>query len=230
MDKQSALHAGESKPEWPVFPAPLRAVAQVISYIFHPLFIPAIITFFIVHVLPEYFITFKQYSVRFPYDKLYIRVISISLFFPLLTVLLTRALRFVDSFYLHTQRDRIIPYVATMIYYFWAFYTFLREGVAPSFFTAFFLGIFLAIIAAFICNIFIKISMHTLGWGGVIGFLLALMTGMHLNVAIMLVIVFFITGLVGTARLVLAAHSPAEIYVGLLVGLLSQLLAYSILG
>lgn len=230
MNKESALHVSESKPEWPVFPAAMRAVAQVLSYILHPLFIPTLVTFFIVQALPEYFVTFKQYSVRFPYDKLYFRVISISLFFPLLTVLLSRALHFVDSFYLRSQRDRIIPYIASIIYYFWAFYTFVREGVAPSFFNAFFLGIFLAVIAAFICNIFVKISMHTLGWGGVIGFLLAIMVGMDINVTIPLVITFFIAGLVATSRLVLAAHSPAEIYAGFFVGILAQFIAYSILG
>ncbi|KAA2245112.1 phosphatase PAP2 family protein [Chitinophaga agrisoli] len=230
MERETALHVSDTKPEWPVFPTALRGVAQVVSYLMHPLFIPTIVTFLIVQALPEYFVTFKQYSMRFPYDRLYFRVISISLFFPLLTVLLSRALNFVDSFYLRTQRDRIIPYIATIIYYFWAFYTFIREGVAPPFFNAFFLGIFIAVIASFICNIFVKISMHTMGWGGVIGLLLALMWGMHMNVTIPLVITLFIAGLVGTARMVLAAHSPAEIYAGFIVGILSQLAAYAFVG
>jgi hypothetical protein len=232
MEKETVLHVNvnETKQEWPVFSPILRAFAQVISYLMHPLFIPTIVTLLIVQALPEYFVTFKQYSIRFPYDKLYFRVISISLFFPLLTVLLIRALNFVDSFYLRSQRDRIIPYIATIIYYFWAFYTFIREGVAPSFYNAFFLGIFLAVIGSFIANIFIKISMHTMGWGGVIGLLLALMWGMHLNVTIPLAITFFLAGLVATARMVLSAHSPAEIYAGFLVGILSQLVAYAIVG
>jgi len=230
MERETALHVSDNKQEWPVFSAGLRAVAQVISYLMHPLFIPTIVTFLIVYAIPEYFVTYKQYSIRFPYDRLFFRVIMISLLFPLLTVVLSRALRFVDSFYLRSQRDRIIPYVATIVYYFWAFYTFIREGVAPPFYNAFFLGIFLAVIASFICNIFVKISMHTMGWGGVIGFLLALMWGMHINVAIPLVITFFVAGIVATARMILAAHSPAEIYLGFIVGILSQLLAYGIVG
>ncbi len=72
--------------------------------------------------------------------------------------------------------------------------------------------------------------MHTMGWGGVIGLLLALMWGMDMNVTIPLVITLFIAGVVGTARMVLAAHSPAEIYAGFIVGILSQLLAYAFVG
>lgn len=224
------MHVKEDKQEWPVFPPALRTVAQVVSYVMHPLFIPVIVTYLTVSALPEYFVTFKQYSIRFPYDTLYFRVIAISVFFPLLTVLLLRALRFVDSFYLRSQRDRIIPYIASIVFYFWAFYTFIREGVAPPFYNAFFLGVFLAVIASFIINIFVKISMHTVGWGGVIGLLLALMWGMHMNVSVPLALTFFAAGLVATARMILGAHSPAETYMGFLVGILSQLLAYGIVG
>jgi membrane-associated phospholipid phosphatase len=228
--EQTVLEVNQQKQDWPVFPPLLRGAATVVSYVMHPLFIPAIITFLIVSALPEYFVTFKQYSIRFPYDRLYFRVISISIFFPLLTVLLLRALRFVDSFQLRSQRDRIIPYIATIVYYFWAFYTFIREGVAPPFYNAFFLGVFLAVIASFIANNFVKISMHTVGWGGVIGLLLSLMWGMHMNVSVPLVITFFASGLVATARLILGAHTPAEVYAGFLTGILSQLLAYAIVG
>lgn len=214
----------------PVFSSALRTAAQVISYLFHPLFLPFIITFLLVHALPEYFVSFKEFSKRIPYDMLYFRVLSISVFFPLLTVLLARALKFVDSLHLESQRDRIIPYVASTIYYFWAFYAFRREGVAPPFYNAFFLGVFIAVVLAMVANIYVKISMHTVGWGGVIGFLLILMWGLHMNVSIMLMIVFLLSGLVATARLVLSAHTPAEIYTGFIVGILSQLIAYLIVG
>ncbi|MET6999101.1 hypothetical protein [Chitinophaga defluvii] len=230
MQEQAVLNKDGALEMEPRFSPGMRAIAQVISYVMHPLFIPTVITILLVYALPEYFVTFKQFSKKFPYDMLYFRVISISIFFPLLTVLLSKALGFVSSIYLKTQRDRIIPYVAIIIFYFWAFYTFLREGVAPPFFNAFFLGIFIAIIIAFVSNNFVKISMHTVGWGGVIGLLLALMWGMDINVTFPLVITFFAAGLVAVARLVLAAHTPAEVYLGFIVGILAQLAAYAMIG
>lgn len=214
----------------PVFSPALRAVATVISYITHPLFIPLIITFLTVRALPEYFVAFAHSSKRFQYDTLYIRVLTISIFFPVLTLLLARSLKFVESIQMHTQRDRIIPYVACTIYYFWAFYAFKREGVTPPFFNAFFLGVFLAVVLSMVGNTYAKISMHTTGWGGVIGLLLMLMTGMHMNVSFPLVVTFLVAGIVATARLILSAHTPAEIYTGFIIGILSQWIAYGIVG
>jgi hypothetical protein len=214
----------------PVFSPALRTAATVISYITHPLFIPLIVTFLILRALPEYFVAFIRDSIRFPYDMLYIRVLSISIFFPAFTLLLARSLKFVDSIQMHTQRDRIIPYVACTIYYFWAFYAFKRQGVTPPFFNAFFLGVFIAVVLAMVANTYAKISMHTTGWGGVIGLLLMLMTGMHMNVSFPLVVTFIIAGIVATARLILSAHTPAEIYAGFMIGILSQCVAYGIVG
>ncbi|ASZ10451.1 hypothetical protein KTO58_23350 [Chitinophaga pendula] len=228
--ERPAMHIVPPSEETPSFPASIRTVAQVISYVLHPLFIPTIVTFLVLQAMPEYFVTFKQESIRLPFDTLYFRVISISLVFPLLVVLLSRQLGFVSSIYLQSQRDRIIPYVGTVIFYFWAFYTFKRQGIAPPFFNAFFLGTFIAIIASFIANIYLKISMHTIGWGGVIGFLLSLMWGMHMNVTFPLIITFFVAGMVGTARLILHAHTRPEVNAGFIVGIVSQLIAYAIIG
>jgi membrane-associated phospholipid phosphatase len=73
--------------------------------------------------------------------------------------------------------------------------------------------------------------MHTTGWGGVIGLLLMLMMGhMHMNVSLPLVVTFFVAGIVATSRLILSAHTPAEIYAGFMIGILSQWIAYGIVG
>lgn len=212
------------------FSPALRAIANVFSYLLHPLFIPLLITFTAVTALPEYFAAFKQNSYRFSYDVLFIRVLVTCILFPLLVVVLARTLKFVDSVQLKDPRERIIPYVGTIIFYFWAFYTFIREGVSPDFFNAFFLGIFIAIIISFVANNFVKISMHTVGWGGVIGFLMAIMWGMGMNVSVPLALAFVLAGIAATARLVLNAHSTGEIYLGFFVGIVSQLIGYWIVG
>ncbi|SHM35056.1 hypothetical protein SAMN05444266_107485 [Chitinophaga jiangningensis] len=223
MHQEAIPYHGSDHQPAPEFSPQARAFAQVVSYITHPLFIPTLVTFLVLQSLPEYFVAFKMSSKRFAFDMLYFRVIIISLFFPLLTVMLAKMLGFISSIYLNTQRDRIIPYVAIIIYYFWAFYTFLEEGAAPKFYTAFFLGMFLAISISFVTNSFWKTSMHATGWGGVIGFLLSLMWGMQMNVSLPLIITFFVAGIVGTCRMMLKAHTPAEIYIGFSIGILTQL-------
>ncbi|MGX5818252.1 hypothetical protein ACWKWU_08655 [Chitinophaga lutea] len=212
------------------FSPAIRGTASFLSYLLHPLFIPLLITFLCVTALPEYFGAFGKESVRIPYDMLYARVAVTCVLFPLLVVALAKALKIVDDVKLQDRQQRIIPYVATIIFYFWAFYTFKRQGVSPDFFNAFFLGIFIAIVISFVANSFIKISMHTVGWGGVIGFMLCLMWGMGLNVSIPLALTFLLAGLAGTSRLVLNAHSNGEVWLGFGVGILSQVIAYLIVG
>lgn len=219
-----------SRPEKPVFSPALLKVAEVISYLSHPLFLPVLVTVLLVNAMPEYFVLFKQESIRYSFDLLYIRVAFTTLFLPLFVVALCRALGFVTSFKLQSQKDRIIPYVACTTFYFWTYFAFKRQGVAPPFFNAFFLGVFIAIVIGMVANTYVKISMHTIGWGGVIGFLLMLMTGLNMNISLVLMLAFLISGIVGTARLILGAHTPAEIYTGFILGILSQLIAYGIAG
>lgn len=230
MEQATITTTNNPRPEQPVFSPVLRIVSEVIAYLSHPLFIPVIVTVLLVNALPEYFVIFKQNSIRIPYDKFFIRVVSISVFFPLLTVLLARALNFVESLKMESKKDRVIPYVANTIYFFWAFYAFKREGLTPPFYNAFFLGIFIAIIMSMVANSYFKISMHTVGWGGVLGFLLMLMVGMHMDISQPLIAVFLVSGIVATSRLILSAHTPGEIYAGFIVGILSQLIAYGIVG
>jgi hypothetical protein len=230
MEQATITTTKDPRQEQPAFSPVLRAVSEVIAYVSHPLFIPLIVTVFVANALPEYFVTFKHNSIRLPYDRLFIRVLSISVFFPLLTVLLARAVGFVESLHMSTKKDRIIPYVANTIYYFWAYYAFKREGVTPPFFNAFFLGTFIAVILSMVSNTYFKISMHAVGWGGVLGFLLMLMFGMHMNISQPLMVAFLIAGIVATSRLILRAHTPGEIYAGFFAGILSQLIAYAIVG
>jgi hypothetical protein len=221
---------GNRKARQPDFPDGLMFAAKLFSYLLHPLFLPVLVTFMAVTALPEYFTAFKAASLRLPYDVLYFRVALNTLVFPMLVVLLCTALGFVSSVHMATQRDRIIPYVATIIFYFWAFYTFFREGAAPGFFTSFFLGIFITASVCLVANNFIKISMHTTGWGGVIGFFLVLMWGLGLNVSLPLAVILVFTGIAATSRLVLSAHTTWEVYIGLFTGVLAQLVAWWIIG
>lgn len=228
--EQVIIPTTESRQEKPVFSPVLMKAANVISYVSHPLFLPILVTVLLVNAMPEYFVQFKQRSIRYPFDLLYIRVMFTTLFLPLFVVALCKALGFVSSFQLRSQKDRIIPYIACTTFYFWAYFAFKREGAAPPFFNAFFLGVFIAIVIGMVANTYVKISMHTIGWGGVVGFLLMLMVGMNMNISLALIVTFLISGIVATARLILGAHTPSEIYTGFILGILSQLIAYGIVG
>jgi hypothetical protein len=136
-----------------------------------------------------------------------------------------KAVGFIDSLYLRSQRDRIIPYIAAGIFFFWAYTVFKQQPRYPLILTSFVLGIFLASSAALIANIYQKVSMHAIGMGGWLGLFLIIGYQQTQLMSWPLAIVIILTGFVCSSRLWLNAHRPIEIYTGLLIGLLSQFVA-----
>ena len=93
-------------------------------------------------------------------------VFVITAFFPALTVFLLWRLGFSTSIYLRTQKERIVPYISSIIYFFWAFYVSKNLPGSPPVMTFFFLGIFLTMSLAVMANNYFKISMHAMAVGG----------------------------------------------------------------
>jgi multidrug transporter EmrE-like cation transporter len=133
-------------------------------------------------------------------------------------------LNFIDSIYLKTQRDRIAPYIISMIFYFSTWYFFKKEHEVPDL-VSMSLAIFNASVAGFLLNISMKVSMHAIAMGVMTTFIAILTFHETVNLSLYLSIALFISGLVCTSRLIVSDHRPAEIYVGFIAGVLSQLAA-----
>ncbi len=191
------------------------------SYIFHPVFIPLYITAFLLYIHPS---AFSGFSMAGKKQTMLIVAFNI-VFFPLVSVLLLKAVGFIDSLYLRTQKDRIIPYIASGIFFFWAYLVFHKQSQYPLLLTAYILGIFLASSAALIANIYFKISMHAIGMGSVLGFFLVLIRSNSMLMTWPFCIALLVTGFVCTARLLVRSHDQKDIYGGLLVGIITQVAA-----
>jgi hypothetical protein len=152
-------------------------------------------------------------------------------FFPVITVLLLKALDFISSIYLRSQRDRVIPIIASMIWYFWIAYVWLNYGKTrdaidmPADAIRFSIAPFISTIIALMVNIKMKVSLHTIAAGVMLTFILSLALAQGINFGVYLSIAIFITGLVCTARLIASDHTRGEVYMGLLVGVVSMLIA-----
>lgn len=202
-------------------PAIVRFFAHLFSYIFHPLFIPLYVTWFLVFVHTSYFAGYGYGQKLF----MLVRIALNMVFFPLVTVLLLKGLGFITSIFLRTQKDRIIPYIASGIFFFWAYLVFRNQPEIPTILTSFTFAVFLSSSAALIANIYFKISMHAIGMGGVIGLFIVIMQQHNFLMAVPLSIAFLITGLVCTSRLIVSDHTPKEIYAGLIIGVICQFVA-----
>jgi nitrate reductase NapE component len=198
-----------------------KIYAAFFSYLFHPVFVPVYVSLFIVYIHPGAFSGFSDAE-----KKQTILIILLNLvFFPVISVLLLKAVGFIESIYLRTQKDRIIPYIASGTFFFWGYLVFKQQPQYPLILTSFVLGIFLASSAALIANIYFKISMHAIGMGSWLGIFLIIMLTNKMLMTWPLCIVLLLTGLVCSARLLISSHHPKDIYTGLFIGIVSQVAA-----
>lgn len=203
-------------------PLYLRIIAKIISYIFHPLFIPTYI--------------FAWLVLRFPFEfagitptGLMLRKISvfwITAFFPAFSVFLLWRLKFINSIFLKTQKERIIPYIISMIFYWWMWYLSRNFSDQPAALKFFFLGIFYATIPSLILNNFFKISMHAIGVAAALTFVILTCFYYQLYLGADIALITLLTGIVCTSRFIVSDHTNLDVYSGLIVGALCQLLAY----
>lgn len=208
--------------ELPLQPAWIRVIAMILSYVFHPLFIPVYLTYFILTIHAYQFAGISEWG-----KTLKLLLVAITCcFMPLVSVLLLRALNFVDSIYLKTQRDRIAPYIISMIFYFSTWYFFKKNHEVTGL-VSMALGIFNASVAGFLLNIIMKVSMHAIAMGVMTTFIALLAFHETVNLSLYLSIALFIAGIVCTSRLIVSDHHPREIYVGFMAGVISQLVAHN---
>jgi hypothetical protein len=199
-------------------PLYLKVLGRFFSYLFHPLFITIYVSAYLIYLHPYSFAVFdqKQKALRL------ISIFVITAFFPALTVFLLWRLGFAQSIFLRTQKERIIPYVSSIIYFFWAFYVSKNLQGTPDTMTFFFLGIFLATSAALMANNYFKISMHAVAVGGAAAFMMLLGIVSHEPIGLPIAVATIVCGLVCTSRFLISDHTPYELYSGLIIGAMCQ--------
>ena len=213
-------------------PKILQFIAKLISYIFHPLFIPTYIFLFLVYKFPFAF----QISVsRDPVFELKLTLFStfwMTAFFPAFAVFLLWRLKVIKSIYLRTQKERIIPFFVNMFFYWWMYYLSLNMGndkialKQPEVLKFFYCGIFISTVVGVIINNFIKISLHGLAAGAALAAVILFSLYYHTNINVYIVYGTLLTGCILTARLMVSNHTQQEIYSGLFVGIACQLIGY----
>lgn len=205
----------------PETPVALRHIAQFVSYLFHPVFLPLYMMSFLLYVHPFQFLGFT------PKMKLlvFVQAFSMYCFFPLVTVGLLKALNFISSFKLPNRKDRVIPLVACGIWYFWVWYVWRNIPEYPRTIVHMALGIWITASIGLFINAYMKISLHGMSVGALLMLLLQLAFTQPIHFGWYLSAGILITGLVSTARLLASDHRPAEVYVGLLTGFISMFLA-----
>lgn len=203
-------------------PMIVKYIAHLLSYVFHPLFIPTYFFLYLMQVLPFEFVGITDWQLKM---RLF-SVAWLTAFFPAFAVFLLWRLKLSDSIFLRTQKERIIPYVITMFFYWWMYYlsrNFTDQPIALKFF---YLGIFVASAIGMTVNNFMKVSLHAMGIAGITTSIVLVSVFYPVTNALWVPLAILLTALVISARLVVSDHSKKELIVGLFIGVFTQLAAY----
>jgi len=146
-----------------------KRLAQFISFVFHPLLLPTYSFVFIMVTNPFLFGNFTLHQL----GGIVIAVFINSFVFPVISILLMYKLGFIKSLYMAEGRERIIPFFGVIVFYIWTFMSF-RKSVYPEILNIPLLGACFAILISFLITLFKKISLHTVGMGSLVGFIIVL--------------------------------------------------------
>lgn len=80
----------------------------------------------------------------------------------------------------------------------------------------------MTIVIAWILSFQWKVSIHMIGIGGLTGMLLGLSQVLNAGLTEVILASILISGFLGSARLILKAHNPNQVYVGFLIGFVTE--------
>lgn len=169
----------------------------------------------------------NNYISTFTSTPIKLIILSITFIFtfllPTINALVLLKLGRIKSLEMETLNERIIPYTSAALYYFALFYLFFNAEF-PNIFKILVLGAAFSILLTILISFKWKISAHTTGIGGIAGAAMGMIYRLQLDMLYILMLVIFISGIVGYARLKLNAHTPAQVYSGFVLGFLVELL------
>lgn len=210
---------------------------KAVSWVFHPLCI--------------LFYGFGLLMITNPYlfggqidpGLLAIKFFVVSFLFPVLITIMMIVLNLVPSIQMDGAKDRILPLIATMLFYIWLFVNLINSGHIPDALLIITLGAIIGLVVGFLVNLIAKISFHGIGAGGMMGmgsliyvffahkdFDIALgNAAFTVNSQFLLILTILLAGLIMTARAYLKAHTLNQIYIGAFVGFVAQWMAFVII-
>lgn len=196
-----------------------KFLANFISVVFHPLFIP-LYCVWIIFSSPIYIVY------QIPPDAQYVTYIIVGIFtllMPAGSALVLWKMDGITDIKMKNQEERKLPFIMSAIFYGTAYFSLAQVGF-PKIVTNALLGATISLVLLFLLNYKQKTSAHMVGIGGLLGIVYAVSEIYIEGVSQFLFPAILLTGLVAYARLRLNAHRPVEIYMGLLVGFLPEYL------
>jgi hypothetical protein len=186
----------------------IKKIASILSVIFHPLFLFFYLILYLVYFTDIFLI--YRYSSHLWMFLLYVFLNTILI--PLILILFyTRDLMMKD------KENRTIPYVILIVVYCFMLFFFLKFYIS-ALILRFLIGLIIGLLCLTIVNKYYKLSLHTFGMGTLLSFFIRIYFLQPTMIYYSLMGVILLAGIIGSARLILEAHSKEELLAGFGIG------------
>ena len=195
-------------------------ISKIVSFVFHPIFMPTYAIFLLFAFSP----LFSEFT-SIPQKTQIIKLTLIFTFLlPIFSVFILKKLKVVTSIYMENREERRWPLLLAIGWYYLLFRLFDVLHIHYVVIQLLLGAMLILLISAIISN-FWKISLHMLGNGGVLGAFLAIHT-LFGGPIFLIITLLFCAGLVGFARVNENAHSLKQVYLGFVVGVGAEFLIF----
>ena len=196
-------------------------IYKLISYVFHPLLFSFLGSFLYLYLSPKHILKEQEYII--------LLIVFVSTYIiPILLLAILKRFNMISDYHLRNIEERKFPVLFFIMLSFLLGRAMVSTQIADLLAFSFFGVAFALSFTYLLFNIKIKTSLHTLGIGGIIGFVMVMSYEYRLNFNSLLAGLFILAGLIGVSRLALSAHRPKEIYIGFVLGLISQVISFQI--
>lgn len=207
----------------------MKIIARAVSFVFHPLLFPTYALLLLLATNPNRFGHFgeKLHIVWF------IIIFSLTFLFPVVWLAMMKRLEMIQSLKLETTQERVVPIIATATFYLWATWMFksnvhLKIPTDKLIFLMM-IGCCFTLFLTLVTNIWVKISLHTLAAGNLLGIILPLIRISTYDLRFVFVALILVAGIIGASRLILKAHNEREVFTGYFIGFTGQFIAFTII-
>ncbi|MCH8902799.1 MAG: hypothetical protein IIA45_02655 [Bacteroidetes bacterium] len=200
-----------------------KRISQFISVALHPLFAPTIAFAIIMAFNPFLFEsnTLEKFLIL-------LEIFVMTAIIPLMMVYVFYKIKIIKSLLMKKKEERLQPLVINLVIYTILYFQLKGDGY-PTILNLTLLAGAVAAFITIVINFFTKISLHSIAIAGLATLVYCTSESSSFKIQTLLYTLLILAGVVGTARLVLNAHKPIQIYLGYFVGWISVLAVYSIM-
>ncbi|GAA0890518.1 hypothetical protein GCM10009122_01960 [Fulvivirga kasyanovii] len=193
----------------------LKNLANIISVVFHPLLMTTLLVASLYFFAPSSILPINSDSILL----ILLMVLILTYILPLLSVGMLKLTKSISSIHLHSRKERIMPFFFITVYYGLTAYFFSEKLVLGNALVIMLVSITATIFLITVISTFFKISAHSAGTAGVLGFFIAIHFR-YLDSLLFwpIIATLVLHGVVSSARLYLDTHSPTEVHIGALLG------------